>query len=38
MLYQGFKVRRVPDKSAEQNEHQRAPEKRLQNQLSSAKW
>jgi len=38
MLYQGFHVRRISDnKSAEQNEKQRAPEKKLQHQLSSAK-
>ena len=38
MLYQGFQVRRVSDnKSAEQNENQRGPEKELQHQLSSAK-
>jgi hypothetical protein len=38
MLYQGFQVRLISDnKSAEQNEIQRAPEKKLQQQLSSAK-
>lgn len=38
MLYQGFQVRRVSDKSAEQNENQCPPEKKLQYQLSTAKW
>jgi hypothetical protein len=38
MLFQGFQVRPVSDnKSAEQNENQGTPEKKLQHQLASAK-